>query len=356
MFKYLIKQEYKAFNASDFALDPTFIDWVKGDSEEHNKFWSEWLKNNPEKEEEIELARSLVLALQFRQEKITSKEVNAEWQKLLANAANFRHYPLDTDKNLSPTLYRGMARIAAVLLLIFASAFVFYWLAVRPDRLQGNQLTVVKETPKGQKLSIVLSDGSEIKLNSDSRITYPARFTGDSREVVLEGEAFFDVVHDEKMPFKVRTDNVTVEVLGTSFNVNAYPESTDIKIALVEGRVKVNTQDSARGNQDFLLKPNEMIEIDKRDASYRVQNFDPREITGWKDGYLYFEKVDFSKTILKLERWYGVKFEIAHHAAIDSNWRFNGKFQNKSLEYILRTFSYPDLFRYKIEEQKVIIY
>ncbi len=356
MLKYLIKQQFKEFNASDFALEPTFIEWVRGGSEEHSKFWSEWVKNHPEKEEEVELARSLVLALQFRQEKITSKEVNAEWRKLMANRGSVEHRLPRTEARPSAQVFRRVARLAAVLLLIAAFAFVFQWVALQTNRAQNEQRTIVKETPRGQKLSIVLPDGSEIVLNSDSRIEYPARFNGDMREVTLEGEAYFDVTHNEEMPFTVQSGNVTVVVLGTSFNVNAYPENPNVKIALVQGKVKVNTQDSSSVPRDFLLSPNEMIEIDKKGTSYRVQHFDPREIAGWKDGYLYFEKVDFEETILKLERWYGVKFEITPKASIDAHWRFNGKFQNKSLEYILRTFSYPDLFTYRIEGQKVIIY
>lgn len=354
--KDFIKQEYTEFKAADFALDKLFIQWVKGNDPEAEKFWAEWRENNPEKEDEIDLARGIVLALQVKEEEMSIRQINAEWKRTHDAPVNFSDYPADPAKHVSMRALKWYAGIAAGLLLLTTSIFIFRWTSLQSALAEKKPLTLVKETPKGQKLSIVLPDGTEIKLNSDSRIWYPSRFSGDFREVSLEGEAFFDVVHNEKMPFKVHVGNVTVEVLGTSFNVNAYPENAEVEIALVKGAVKVNTGNRTNRNKELFLKPNEMVEINKRDESHQVHSFDPIEVVGWKDGYLYFETAGLRETIAKLERWYGVKFEIAPNVKIDPDWRFNGRFQNRSLDYILRTFSYPDLFKYKIEEQKVMIY
>lgn len=353
--KDFIKQDYKEFNASDFALDRSFNDWVKNKDREAEKFWVDWVKDNPHKREEVELARSLVLALQFSGKEATVSHVNAEWKRLQKYSLHNREHTWKKT-NASVFSLRTTLSVAAVVLVIATFSFVIRGVVFQDLTFKSEPLTLIKETPKGQKLSIVLPDGTEIKLNSGSRIQYPSNFTGSYREVVLEGEAFFDVVHHPEMPFKVRVGDVTVEVLGTSFNVEAYPENAEVRIALVTGKVKVNTLRDTVINQEFFLNPSEMIGIDKKNFSHRIQQFDPQQIVGWKDGYLFFKKVDFEETIVKLERWYGVKFDITSSAKIDPDWRFNGKFQNKSLEYILRTFSYPDLFKYRIQEQKIVIY
>jgi transmembrane sensor len=251
---------------------------------------------------------------------------------------------------------KGFLSVAAALLLLsMFTPLVYLLIAKHSTNAQEVQL-ITRRTSPGQKLSIALPDGTKIKLNSDSEIQYPSQFNTDRHEVTLKGEAFFNVVHNDKVPFKVHTAGITVVVMGTSFNVSAYPENTDVKIALEKGKVKIKIAGGQNGKEDILLKPNEMIEINKSSYNHEVQTFDPSQTTSWKDGCLYLGRADFNETIVKLERWFGVKFEIDPRFQSNPDWRFIGKFQDKSLSYILETLSYPNLFKYKIEAQKVFVY
>lgn len=334
---------------SDLVQDDLFIRWVRSGDPEADAFWTSWLVNHPEMEERIEAARTLVLALQFDEEKIPAHQVQAEWNRLYS-ALSDDHGKIADRKNWF--LRKTTLSIAAVFTLIVASLVYFLIDKYNHQEIQY----VTRTTSKGQKLSITLPDGTKIKLNSDSEIQYPIEFTDDNREVILKGEAFFDVTHNGRVPFKVHSAGVTVVVTGTSFNVSAYPENTDVKIALEKGEVKIKLTSETASEGDIVLKPNEMIEINKSSYSHEVLVFDPLEMTSWKDGCLYLGRADFKETVLKLERWFGVKFEMDTQFQSNPNWRFIGKFQDKPLTYILETISYPDLFRYKIDAQKVFIY
>lgn len=303
--------------------------------------------------EKIEAARNIVLTLQFKGETISSQEINDEWEKLYGDTRSPSGSSGNAVRRMHSFSWKGFLSIAAVLLFLVTSALTARW--VVREFSTNDQEFITRATLPGQKLSITLPDGTKIKLNSDSEIKYPSEFTGTLREINLQGEAFFDVVHNDQAPFKVHTSSITVTVLGTSFNVNAYPENTDVYVALEKGKVKVNVKSENNGSGDIFLNPNQIIGINKASRNYEVQHFDPPKTTSWKDGYLCFEKAHFNETIVKLERWFGVKFKIESNFQIDPGWTFTGKFRDKSLPYILQTLSYPDLFKYRIENQKVVI-
>lgn len=346
-----VSRDPNELQISDLAQDDLFIRWVRSEDPEADAFWTTWLLNHPEMEEKIEAARTLVLALQFEKERIPAQQIQAEWNKLYIDL------PDDQEKKADRKNWfrrRSILSIAAVLAFVLAS---LVYLSITQYTSNNQEIQyITRTTSPGQKLSITLADGTKIKLNSDSEIQYPVEFDSDNREVILKGEAFFDVTHNGQVPFKVHSAGVTVVVMGTSFNVSAYPENTDVKIALEKGEVKIKIAGNPTLQDDIVLKPNEMIEINKSSYSHDVQIFDPLEMTSWKDGCLYLGRADFSETVLKLERWFGVKFEMDARFQSNPNWRFIGKFKEKSLSDILETLSYPNLFRYKIEAQKVFIY
>jgi ferric-dicitrate binding protein FerR (iron transport regulator) len=338
---------------SDLAQDSLFIQWVRDKDPVANAFWTTWVMNHPEVEEKIVAARSIVLAMQFQNEKMSASQIHAEWN---------RTYSIPTDDNASKVRKvdwfrrKSFLSVAAALLLLIVFTPLAYLLLDRYTTDPQETPLQTRSTSRGQKLTLTLSDGTKIKLNSDSEIKYPERFSNDRREVFLKGEAFFDVQHSDHIPFKVHSAGVTVVVMGTSFNVSAYPENTDVKVALENGKVRIKMSGSHEDKDDIFLKPNEMIEINKSSYNFDVHAFDPVEMTSWKDGYLFLGKTGFDETVVKLERWFGVQFEIDSTFKKNPDWRFIGKFQNKSLPYILETLSYPSRFKYKIEAQKVFIY
>ena len=211
---------------------------------------------------------------------------------------------------------------------------------------------VEKKTGNGQQLSIKLPDGTLVTLNAGSLLSYPKQFEDTLREVRLIGEAFFDVVRNEKAPFVISTEGVTTRVLGTSFNIRAYPENKEVQVAVVEGKVKVK-MGSGSGKKSVCLVKSEMVTVHKEQGQLVVTDYDEKDQIGWKDGILYFEKSDLTTTIRKLERWYGVKIHISEGRKMDPTWRFSGKFKNKPLDHILGVMSYPHQFSFKINDNTV---
>ncbi|MHB1108333.1 MAG: FecR family protein, partial [Lutibacter sp.] len=173
------------------------------------------------------------------------------------------------------------------------------------EELAYNILTI----PNGKKFQVVLSDGTEVHLNSGSVLKYPVKFiTGINRQVyLLEGEAYFDVAKDPKHPFIVNADDINIRVLGTKFNVSSYPEDSSINTVLVEGAVSIFGKDKTYDKSTSLaLKPGYKASWNKTKNNISVEEVDTDIYTGWKNGKLIFKNIQFKNIIKKLERHYNV--------------------------------------------------
>lgn len=161
--------------------------------------------------------------------------------------------------------------------------------------------------PKGTFYHLILSEGTKVWLNSDSRITYPISFSGDNREVELEGEAFFDVAEDMERPFRVKTKALQVQVLGTGFNVNAYGDDGREFVALERGKVKVS---DAAGKDVLVLNPGEVAESVEKQGNVRVQlsKVTLQEQIAWKDGMFCFRRMPLPEILKQIARYYNVRF------------------------------------------------
>ena len=210
---------------------------------------------------------------------------------------------------------------------------------------------MTKGTEPGQKLSIQLSDGSRVILNSSSKLVYNDFFGSDERVVYLEGEAFFEVNRDTLRPFKVITGSISTTALGTSFNVNSFSQNKAIEIALVTGKVLIEEQSSTE--RSVLLIPGEMATFNKQAGDLSKSKFNIRDLTGWKDGIIVFRNARYGQVIEKLERWYGV--EISEDRIPMKDWNFTGTFENENLENLLNTLQFEYEFTYQIDKKKVNI-
>ncbi|MEQ6120623.1 FecR domain-containing protein [Reichenbachiella sp. MALMAid0571] len=347
------KQKYNKYKTSDFILDEDFQNWVKGSDPKNEKKWSIWLDSNPALQPKVEKARQILLALNFKEEIIDSKTLDDEWQKL-RNSKDDRSLSLQTIKNKPKTINWSVRIAAAIAFIVISSLVVLKFTMHGSNR---KEVTMVhKKAALGQKITLTLADGTNIKLNAGSHISYPDKFSSDKREVILTGEAFFKVTPNADAPFIVRTGNISTTVLGTSFNINAYPEKDQVQVAVVEGKVKVNTHDPKKNiDAEVYLTHDELASVPKNESEILVTPFEASELLAWKDGILHFGRSDFKEVVKHLERWYGVKFTIRKNKKIDPEWRFSGKFENKSLEYILDVFSYPERFSFRIDGSKVTI-
>lgn len=158
------------------------------------------------------------------------------------------------------------------------------------------------ETPAGGQYQINLPDGSKVWLNSASSLRYPVRFIGKERRVEISGEAYFEVAHNSRMPFKVANSSQTVEVLGTHFNIMAYPDETSTKTTLIQGSVKI-----IKENKSIIISPGQQTRV--KNGNIDVVNVDVNEATAWKDGYFMFKSEDIQSIMRQISRWYNLEVD-----------------------------------------------
>ncbi len=275
---------------------------------------SEWEKAGTEKvETEFNIENGL--------DKLTQKIQTAE------SSFTFGDKKKQPKKNLlfNPTFLKYAASIAFFLVLVTGVLIILGVLKQKPVLISWNE----KQTVMGEKYLATLSDGSTITLNADSKLKYPARFTNDTREIYLEGEAFFEVKHDSSKPFIVHSGNISTTVLGTKFNISAFPNEKNIAVSLVEGSVKVSKEESGTVENIVMLQPDQQLVYNKENEIGKVEQFDLQEIAGWKENKLIFRKETFANVLVKLERTYGVKFELQDKSF--SGQKITANFQNESL-------------------------
>lgn len=256
--------------------------------------------------------------------------------------------------NRSRPLYFRWYSIAAVIIL-FMCVSGLWWHNQPVGETSGGPIAelVVRSNPKGQKSTIILPDGTSVRLNSESYIEYRETFARE-REVRLVGEAFFNVVHDSAHPFIVHSGDVSVRVLGTSFNVQAFPFEETMSVAVVTGRVVVEGEATQFDKKQGVLLPKEMLRIDHKTGTFEKTSFDPDEMLAWKDGILAFKKASFSEIVNRLERWYGVKFVVRRAKPITDG--FTGYYKNPSLRLVLEGMSFSSEFKFTIKGDTVVIY
>jgi len=347
----LEQQKYSRFKAKDFALDHEFKSWINGTSPENDHLWERWLAVNPEKMPEIEKARELVNALHFRNYEAGDQLVETEWKKLQTAIESSADDQKPKIFSIQPSWFLRVAAACVLLISVFAVKQIWF-----SDFNVNKSALITRTAPKGERLLIKLIDGSTVRLNSGSSLTFPKIFPAGRRELSLVGEAFFEVAPDKNAPFIIHSGKVTTQVLGTTFGIEAYPESGDVRVAVVEGKVKVKSNSPMeKANQEVYLTKNKMATFHKKVGQLAVSEFDSKRQLAWKDGVLYFEKSDFQNVIKKLENWYGVKIQIDSDLALDPEWRFSGKFNNQSLDYILNVVRYPNQFSFEIKNDTVNI-
>ena len=161
-------------------------------------------------------------------------------------------------------------------------------------------------TPVGGEYHFTLADGTMVWLNSSSQLIFPTRFTGNTREVLVEGEVYFDVQHDESKPFIVRVNDVSVQVLGTKFCISAYPENEGVMTTLVQGAVQVMS-----GDNQVVLKPGYQAVVDPHAGTISQRAVELSLYTSWVRGIFEYENMELKDIVVQLARWYDVQFTFS---------------------------------------------
>ena len=210
----------------------------------------------------------------------------------------------------------------SISLLLIASTFFLTRALIFQSNATAEMNTLY--VPAGQRAQLTLHDGTQVWLNARSTLTYPARFSRNRREVSVVGEAYFDVAENREKPFIVTTQQLTMEVLGTEFNVFSYPDAGYTQTALVEGSLKVS--ETGKKSQPVLLSPNQQVTYS--DNKIRLEKLSNPEYLLWRDGIYAFENERLIDIIEKLELYYDITIKVEDPDIF--NVRYTGKFRQRN--------------------------
>lgn len=342
-------EKYKTFTAQDFVFDDHFREILAGKLAPNYSL--EQLKEDiPEKSLEIDLAVHIIKNLDVTVYEISDTRKSELWSKIITKR--------------SREIRLNLLRYAAVFIFFIGSGFFTLFLSHdksaidkfassqnipvgkevslvmsdgeqihinnKESKIQYNRLgtsILVDDTiqleqnndtdgfnqmivPYGKRSYLLLSDGTKVWINSGSRLVYAPQFTGDTREVFLEGEAYFEVAKDASKPFYVRTDAFTINVLGTKFNVKAYKDDKEYSTVLVEGKVSMKVQDQFF-SKDAILAPSQKMTLIKGQDDFQRSNVDETGFyTNWIYGYLEFKNANLSDVLKSIQRYYNIDIEL----------------------------------------------
>ena len=269
---------------------------------------------------------------------------------------NFRNR-VESQKEVQSTSRRGFSlsalwRYAAVVAIIIAVGCISYWQG--EVNVKDTFADISVEAPLGSKTKLYLPDGTLVWLNAGSRMTYSQGFGVDNRKVELEGEGYFEVKRNEKIPFFVKTKDLQLQVLGTKFNFRDYPEDHEVVVSLLEGKVGLNNL--LREEKEAVLSPDERAVLNKANGLLTVESVTASNASQWTDGYLFFDEELLPDIAKELERSYNVKIHIANDSL--KTFRFYGNFvrREQNIQEVLEALASTEKMQYKIEERNITIY
>jgi len=326
--------------------------------EEDDRIW-EWLKDNNENEKVL-LDGARIYHAQRTKARIEKRDSHKAFQKTLQKR-----------KSKQRGIYLKRIVSAAAISLFIFSVGINIFLYHKTSTIETQFVTV--QTNAGMRTNINLPDGTLVYLNSASKLTYPVPYDPKERKVILEGEGFFEVKSNPDHPFivSVANDQMRVKALGTSFNVNAYPEEKEIYTTLVEGSVVLQFTDAMKrthekqlntsGEAMYQISSNHVILGERKivpqdKATYnlpaRKVSIKPQVNTAneyaWKEGKLIFKDTPMPEVLSKLSNFYNVKFEIKNK--IIETYPFTGTFDNKQLFQVLNYFKLISKINYIVKE------
>ncbi|MDO5981296.1 FecR family protein [Flavivirga spongiicola] len=288
---------------------------IKGQlSPEEEKEVIDWLFNNPKRREQYEILKAKHVAASLRKSKKTT--------------------------------FKKFYRYAALLAVILTSSILTWHVVVKNSisTIPSNSLVLIT-TQKAEKKEIILEDSTKITLNANSVLSYPKHFSGNTREVAIKGEAFFEVTKNTEKPFIVTTeDGMKIKVLGTSFNVKSYSEDKNVETTLVTGKVKVIEENK---NTVVELSPSQKATYIKKEDKMIVEKVDVKNFTSWKEGKLIYNDTPMRQVIKDLERTYDLKFDVTSNKILD--YKYKGEFDNLDIKQILDLFEVSSPITYSIQ-------
>ncbi|WP_346862025.1 FecR domain-containing protein [uncultured Draconibacterium sp.] len=273
---------------------------------------------------------------------------NADNYQLDKAIASFSQKIKASEKNKVRKLnVPNLLKYAAIAVLLVALPFM-YFLGNKNAAVQDSYTTIT--CALGDKSNLVLPDSTLVCLNSGSTLRFNNNFKKGVRQVFLDGEAYFSVTKDAENPFRIKTNEIDVEVLGTEFNMKAYSDEKTVSTTLVEGSVKISSQ-----HQETVIKPGQKLvySVDsKKMALYELADLSPE--TEWKDGRLVFRNESLGDLEFKLERWFDVDIVLADEAV--KKRKYTGTLERESILEVMSYFKLARSVDYELEGNKITFF
>ena len=322
------------YKFDDFITDDSFTKFAKGKS---SSDWEQWLRENPDKSETAQAAKLFISNFRFKKKRVAPKKVSSEWLKLSERLALDKQ---NINGRLRTVTQMKSWRLAASLALLVS---LLGGLLYSGGLFSESETYTIIEAPYGQIKRITLPDSTLVVLNSGTRLKYGSRFNKWKRNVVLSGEAYFDVSHSTFKTFEVQTSNNTVRVLGTAFNVMAYTNENTHKITLERGSVQVLGQ---VGSEQ--LKPKQAYVLQRTENLHKVVDYnDIAVFSAWRTGMVVLRNQSCMELTQKLERSHKMHFKVENEEL--KTTRYSGAFRTKDpITKILKVINATTPINYKV--------
>jgi ferric-dicitrate binding protein FerR (iron transport regulator) len=272
----------------------------------------------------------------------------AAYQRIKARIS-FQHQP--SKEKSHRHLHLPYYWAAAVVMAFVLGGFSFF--VINNNLIQNNTKQYSIYVPYGAKTRVVLPDNSVVWLNAGTTLRYGQNFGQASRQLTLEGEGYFEIAHNVAMPFTVNANQASVKVLGTKFDIKAYPEDKRLDVTLLRGSIQLTT--IYQPNSSLKLIPGQLAIVDKANRDVKVKRVDAREAAAWTKGKIVFDEELFSQIVRRLERDYNVTIEVKDPKL--NNLRFYGDFRDaQSIQEILNIMTSNNDFHYTMKGNHIIVY
>lgn len=336
--------EYKL---EDFILDESFVNFATNKNQVDIAKWENWFSQNPKNSRIAVEAKMLITKLRFHKQELPNNLISDEWRKL---SLRLHLNEIKQPRKNKTIFLKRMSRYAAVasILMLLASAFYYFSASsIKDPDIIYQQLCVAK----GESEEVILPDGTVVFINSDSKLKYQENFGETSREVFLEGEAWFDVSHNEDKPFIVHTQENDIRVLGTAFNVYAYPDENIFRTSLERGKISL----AHNNGKEIELKVNQTYVLLKNTNEITLcESANVEVYSAWKNGDIVFKNHKFTEILKTLERTHNLTFILQNKNVGKCN--YTGCFTTKDdINSILAVIKLPTPFEYEIHKDTVII-
>jgi len=382
---------YKDYTVEQWIEDPDFITWLrKPDSNEKGSLFTDLMLHDEDVAVRMKEAASIIASLKMTEPKLRRSEIDEMWRNIKRGTANvgviqMRRYLRVISVAASLVLVLGLSlffvlrNYADINLQKIAEASsvnnvsgITLKIKGRPDMVLSDKTEIIMRkghliirtfsrdeialndedfspkdaatllVPKGKKATVVFEDGSKAVVRPGSKVSFPTEFEAKKRQIYVDGEVFLQVSKNKTRPFYVKTSQMNVEVLGTSFDVQAYANERVNSVVLVTGHVRVDTKDG----HGVDITPNQMFSYDKAKGSAGVSEVDVNHYIGWKDGILQFDSESLPAVLRQLSNYYGTDFDCESNQKLQ-NIKITGKLDmNKDLKSVLDVLSEISNTRY----------